>query len=372
MIDSNEFYGKLVDLGVKFATGVPDSTFKGLISLFATGDKIEHMVASSECDAMAIGAGRYLATSEPSLVYMQNSGFGKIVNPHTSLSSKDVYSIPTLLMVGWRGEPGVKDEPQHKLMGRILPGMLDVMEIPYKIIEEENWESQLEDAVQQSIERKEPYALVVKMGLFSNTVIKTDKEEAKDLLSREDIIELIVDNLPEDTVYFSTTGKTSRELFEIREKNGQSHNTDFYTVGSMGCASSLALGASTGNLQKVIATIDGDGAALMQMGSLAASGHYAKGNFKHIVIDNNSYESTGGQPTISSEINFKQIADACGYEWIGSATTKEDIVAAAAELANNDKCSFLLIKSKTGSRKNLGRPTTTPIENKTAFMDNLK
>lgn len=371
MISPEEFTKKLLSLGIETTTGVPDSTFKGLISYFSSRHSaIKQITAVNECEALAIAAGNYLGSKKASVVYMQNSGFGKTVNPYTSLASKDVYSIPMLLLVGWRGEPGKKDEPQHQMMGRLTIELLTTLEIEHTILTENNWEDELEKAVQHTNSNSEPYALVIKKGLF-DAFPADEMPKNSYTMTREEAIEIIAHSIPNNAMVVSTTGKASRELFEIREKLSLSHNTDFYTVGSMGCASSIAFGVGLDNPKKDIYIIDGDAAALMQMGTFATVGHYKNRKIRHILIDNNINDSTGGQPTLSSTVDFEMVAKACGYEQTKTVDNPTDLAQEIAALATNNKLSLIVVKCKKGSRKNLGRPTTTPVENKTAFMEKI-
>jgi phosphonopyruvate decarboxylase len=371
MISVVEFSKKLSSLGFDTAVGVPDSTFKGLISYFSSQDVFRHVIASNECEAAAIASGYYLAEKKPALVYMQNSGFCKTLNPYTSLLSADVYSVPALMLVGWRGEPGKKDEPQHKMMGRIMTDLFEVMELEYTVLSEEDWQNQLQTAADYFKTNDRPYVIAIPKGLFDDFKIPGQAETTA-VLTREEALNIIVDHSSEDAVFISTTGKTSRELFEIREQRNDHHGRDFYTVGSMGCASSIAFGVGLAESQKPIYILDGDGAALMQMGSMATIGHYKNPRLKHILLDNNAHESTGGQPTVSHSVDFSQIAKACGYEHVETAADGDELSKALQQLENNGKLTLLVVKVKKGSRPDLGRPTTTPRENRDAFIRNFR
>lgn len=368
MISPELFSARLVELGFDTAVGVPDSTFKGLISYISTQNQFNHVIASNECEASAIAAGYYLAHQKPAVIYMQNSGFCKTLNPYTSLLADEVYGIPALMMVGWRGEPGKKDEPQHKMMGRIMIELFKTSELEYAVLSESLWENQLAQARKYIETQKQPYVIVVPKGLFDDFQIPGNATSST--LKREQVIEIIVKNASKEAVFISTTGKTSRELFEIRERRGEGHGPDFYTVGSMGCASSIAFGVGLGDSSKPIYILDGDGAALMQLGSMATIGHYKNNRLKHIIIDNNAHESTGGQPTVSQGVDFARIAEACGYENVCTVDNERDLNACLQELENNGKLSLLVVNVKKGSRKDLGRPTTTPKENRDAFIQN--
>lgn len=374
MISSVDFCQTLTRLGFDTAIGVPDSTFKGLISYFSSQDVFRNVIASNECEAIAIGAGYYLAHQKPAMVYMQNSGFCKTLNPYTSMLSADVYSVPTLMLVGWRGEPGKKDEPQHKMMGRIMIDVFETMEIEYAVLDESAWPRQLEQARQYMMDRQRPYIIAIPKGMFDDFKMPAADAEAKveSLMLREEAINIITGHISSNAVIVSTTGKTSRELFEIREQRNQPHGSDFYTVGSMGCASSIAFGMGLAESDKTIFVLDGDGAALMQLGSMATLGHYGNPRIKHILLDNNAHESTGGQPTVSASVNFMEIARACGYQYVQYVDNPEDLHHCLKDLEHNNKLSLLVVKVKKGARADLGRPTTTPKENRDAFIEYFK
>jgi phosphonopyruvate decarboxylase len=369
MIKPEEFIDFLIKNKTCFFSGVPDSTFKGLTTCFDAGsEKFIHLNASNECEAVGIGSGYHLSTGMIPAIYMQNSGLGKIVNPYTSMAAKEVYSIPLLFLVGWRGEPGKKDEPQHKLMGRITGKLLETLEIKYEILDESLWKEQLATALKYCKENNRPYALIIKKGTFSSADTVNQKKTS-DFMLREEILKIILKTAPKNALFISTTGKTSREIFEIRENSETSHENDFYTVGSMGCASSIALGVSYGHHKKPVFIVDGDGAALMQAGTFAALGNHGKNkDITHILIDNGVHESTGAQKTLSNTVSFEGIAKNCGYKTVASATTKEEIVNSLSDFRKLSGLKLLVIKSSSGSRPDLGRPTTTPIENKNNFM----
>jgi phosphonopyruvate decarboxylase len=371
MISPDDFVNYLLTIGIDTVVGVPDSTFKGLISCFSHTNAITHIRAVNECEAAAIGAGHFLAHNKPALVYMQNSGFGKAVNPCTSLLSRDIYSIPSLFLVGWRGKPGESDEPQHAMMGRILVDLLKTMEIPFSVMTEKDWQKQLSEAKETALSQQMAVVVIIPKGLFEHYSPGGDKHDYG-LLLREIALEIIIEHLPDSIRYVSTTGKTSRELFEIRERNNQGHGRDFLCVGSMGCASSIALGLALSRPENRFCIIDGDGGALMQLGTMATIGHYKPTNLLHIIIDNNAHESTGGQPTVSKSVDFGAVGSACGYPTVVSATTVEEIRSALNRMKEAGSLSLLVIKCKKGSRKDLGRPTTTPKENKKAFMKKLE
>jgi phosphonopyruvate decarboxylase len=359
--------------GVNFFTGVPDSTFKGWMSFLdaKNGKDLENIVACNECEAIAIASGYHLATGKIGVVYMQNSGLGKTVNPLTSLCDPEVYSIPLIMLIGWRGKPGEKDEPQHRKMGHITLPLLETLEVPYEILPSENKAAQkvLKKMHALAMTKSRPVALIIQSDVIEE--YSSVKKSSDFNLGREETIGLIVQNLPKNSLVVSTTGKISRELYEIRVKNGQKPS-DFYTVGSMGCSASIGLGIALQKSKKSIFVLDGDGAVIMQMGALSTIGHYQPKNLIHIVLDNESYDSTGGQPTNSPFVNFSQIAKDCGYRWTKQINDSRGLISALKNISKAKGPALLAVKVRKGSRKDLGRPETTPAENKKTFMKKVK
>jgi len=374
MIKPSFFYDLLKEHGVEYFTGVPDSLLKsfcGYISDFSPKDN--HIIAANEGAAVGLALGYHLATEKLPMVYMQNSGLGNIVNPILSLADSDVYSIPMLLLVGWRGEPGIKDEPQHVKQGKVTISMLEAMGIPYEIIDSDEAKvaAQIIKARDLAVENSIPVALVVKKGTFDAYTLKSSDDEVT-TYKREDAVKRIVDKLSSDDVVVSTTGMASRELFEYRKAQGQTHSADFLTVGGMGHASQIALGIAGQKKERNVFCIDGDGAALMHMGSMAISGQSGLNNFKHIVINNGAHDSVGGQPTIANDICLEMIAKGCGYSYAKCCNSLEDFEQYFSDFMKDKGPAFLEIKVAKGNRKDLGRPTTSPQENKLAFIGNLK
>jgi len=366
LIEAEYFYKKLIQFDVGFFTGVPDSLlmdFCAYITDKTAGN--DHITAVNEGAAVGLAAGFYLATGRIPLVYMQNSGIGNAVNPLLSLADTDVYSIPMILLIGWRGEPGVHDEPQHIKQGKVTCTLLNAMGIPYSILEktEDAADKQIEQCFNTIAMTNSPYAFVIRKDTFSPYTIK--KEDNSSLITREEAIEEIIQN--RGGVFVSTTGMISRELYELREKNKEiNHEHDFLTVGSMGHASSIALSVALQKPHIPVTCLDGDGAALMHLGSFAAIGAIKPNNYCHIVLNNGAHDSVGGQPTIAPFIDLPQIAKSCGYGNIYQAKTKEDLKNILSK--KNDKLTFIEVLVKKGARKDLGRPKSTPIENKNAFM----
>ena len=368
MIDTKKFYDQLVKLGVDFFAGVPDSLLANLCACIKENTPAEkNIITANEGNAVAMCAGYHLSTGKCGVVYMQNSGEGNAVNPLLSLADEKVYSIPMLLIIGWRGEPGVHDEPQHVKQGEVTLELLSAMGIEYAVLGD-NYEEQLDFATRYMKRTRTPYALVVRKGAFSKYSLTP--EESDYTLTREDALKIILGELSGDDVVVSTTGKTSREIFEIREAKGEGHSNDFLTVGSMGHTASIAYGVCVGT-DKNVYCIDGDGSFLMHMGSLAVIGSNIPKNFKYILNDNAAHESVGGQPTCTKSIDIPKILSACGFENVLVAETEKEILDSVKKLAVSEK-TCLVIRTKQGSRADLGRPTTTPVENKLALMEKLK
>lgn len=374
MLNCGDFFDLLKEKEINFFTGVPDSLLKYFCYYITDNvDSKNHIIAANEGGSIALASGYHLSTGKIGLVYMQNSGQGNAINPLVSLADSDVYSIPILLLIGWRGEPGRQDEPQHIKQGKITLNLLDTLGIPYEILPDslEETEKILEKAVKYMKEKNAPFALVVKKDTFEEYILKNDTQTYFEM-EREEAIELVMDSLSPEDIIISTTGKTSRELFEYREELKQSHNKDFLTVGSMGHSSQIALEIALQKPEKQIYCFDGDGSVIMHMGSLAIIGQRAPKNFKHIIFNNGAHDSVGGQPTAGFEIDFQLIAKACGYKTVLKAETAEAIKKNIELLKTNEGLALLEIGVNKGARKDLGRPTITPKDNKKAFMEFMK
>ena len=375
MIDSADFFNALNDHKITFFTGVPDSLLKDFCAYITDHSGMEnHVIAANEGNAIGLAAGHYLATGNPAVVYMQNSGLGNAVNPLTSLVDPDVYSIPLLLVIGWRGEPGTKDEPQHIKQGKITIPLLQTMGIPHNILPDDQLQSLecLDEAVHVMCNEARPFALVVRKGSFEPYRLK-QISPANYEMSREDAVKIIAGSLQPDDVVVSTTGKTSRELFEYRVAVGQQDTgQDFLTVGSMGHASQIAMGIALASPDRNVYCLDGDGALIMHMGALAIIGSQKLGNFKHIVINNQAHDSVGGQPTVGNQINIPNIAKDCGYNQAWQVETQDELIQHLRVLHQTQGPALLEIRVKKGARSDLGRPTSTPNENKEKFMQFLK
>lgn len=373
MIRSKNLFEQLVSEQVTFFTGVPDSLLKSFCAYVTDhAHSNTHVIAANEGGAIALASGHYLASGEYALVYLQNSGLGNAINPLLSLADPEVYSIPMLLMIGWRGEPGYADEPQHVKQGRVTLSLLQAMEIPYVILETTttDWQGVIKSACRQMKDRQGPVAIVVKAGTFEPYQLD-GQDEVAHLLTREQAIEIIIDELAEEDIIVSTTGKTSRELFELRETRGQAHGGDFLTVGSMGHSSQIALGVALQKPDRQVICLDGDGSVLMHTGALAIIGQMAPANLKHIVINNEAHDSVGGQPTASPNVDYVGVARAMGYKVATRAAIRDEVQNALRKMLDNEGPCLLEVRVKKGARKDLGRPTTTPLQNRNDLMRRL-
>lgn len=373
MIRPEFFIEALREKGIDCFAGVPDSLLKNICAYITDHfDAAHNIIAANEGAAVGLAAGHYLATGQPACVYMQNSGEGNIINPLASLTDQEVYNIPVLLLIGWRGRPGVHDEPQHVKQGKVTTGLLNVMGVNYEVLskEEDKAAKQIEKAA-KALANKEVFALVIEKDTFED--YKLQNVEVNDLtMTREEAIQTVAAALGEKDCIVSTTGMISRELFEYRAAMNQGHERDFLTVGSMGHASQIALGIAMAKPDRKVWCFDGDGAAIMHMGSLAIVANKAPKNYVHVVFNNGAHDSVGGQPTVGLKIDLPRVARAVGYPHTYSVSTKEDLLDVLNEAKKNNDLSLIEIKVKKGNRKDLGRPTTTPIQNKEALMDFLK
>jgi phosphonopyruvate decarboxylase len=373
MINPEYFYNLLKENGIDFFTGVPDSLLKDICAYITDNtSKENNIIAANEGGAVALGAGYHLATGKIPLIYMQNSGIGNAINPLLSLVDKKVYSIPMLLMIGWRGEPGLKDEPQHIKQGEVTTTLLEALDIPYKIIPDNFMEAKviIEESINFVKKCNCPFAFVIRKNTFEPYKLQ-NKISTTYEMTREDAIKIIADSLSDNDIVVSTTGKTSRELCEYREELGQGYENDFLTVGSMGHASQIALGIALQKPDKQIYCFDGDGAVIMHTGSLGIIGAAEPNNFVHIVFNNGAHDSVGGQPTIGFDTNFTKIAESFNYKFVLKIKTINDL----KTFCKNDKTisgpAFIEVCVNKGARKDLGRPKKTTIENKMAIMKNL-
>ena len=374
MVRPEFFVNTLKEHDIDFYAGVPDSLLKNICAYITDNLPAEqNIIAANEGGAMGIAAGYHLATGKVPVVYMQNSGEGNIINPLASLTDKEVYNIPVLLVIGWRGRPGVKDEPQHVKQGKVTTGLLNVMGINYAILPKDEAETakQIKIAVDYMKATNECYALVIEKDTFD--AYKLQNVELNDLtMTREEAIQKVAANIEETACIVSTTGMISRELFEARTAWNQGHERDFLTVGSMGHASQIALGIALQKPERKVYCFDGDGASLMHMGNMAITASMNCKNYVHVVFNNGAHDSVGGQPTVGLKIDLCGVAKAVGYEATYSVDTMEQLDDILAEVKNAEGPVLLQICVKKGNRKDLGRPTTTPVQNKEALMTFLQ
>ena len=360
---------------VSFFTGVPDSLLKSLCACISDSiDSKRHVIACNEGASVALAIGHHIATGTTPVVYMQNSGLGNAINPLLSLASPEVYSVPMLLIIGWRGEQGVKDEPQHVHQGRVTPDLLSAMDIPYIVISasQDQADAQILDALKLCRSENKPVAILIKKGTFGEYHSKNAKAMS-DYPAREEAIGTAASLLDDQDIVVSTTGMISRELFEYRSNNSMGHHRDFLTVGGMGHCSQIAMGiANSIDSPSSVVCFDGDGASLMHMGSMATIGSILKGDFIHIVFNNGVHDSVGGQPSVGFDISLVDVAKATGYSHVYFAENLMALSDAIHKAKEVGGVSFIEARVRPGNRSDLGRPTSSPESNKVALMENIK
>jgi phosphonopyruvate decarboxylase len=373
MLTPARLFSALDEAGIRFFTGVPDSLLKDLCAYITDHvDDRQHIIAANEGNAIALAAGHYLGTGHPALVYMQNSGLGNAINPLLSLTDPEVYGLPMLLLIGWRGEPGVADEPQHRKQGRVTPALLDTLGIPWQILEPTTEDAQaiIQTAMQQMHTTGGPAALLVRKGSFHTYQLHTPRPHPY-ALTREQVIHGIVARLDTDACIVATTGMAARELDAYRVAQGQGQGRDFLTVGSMGHSAAIALGLARSQTQRRIICLDGDGSVLMHMGTLAIVGQSQQENFIHVLLNNGAHDSVGSQPTVGFAVDFCAIAQACGYRHAYCVSSAEAMTQRFAQLLTQPGPSLLEVRLNTGARPDLGRPQSTPADNRNALMHHL-
>lgn len=372
MIKPSNFYQSLKALGIAFFAGVPDSLLKEFCAYLSDNCAVkDHVICANEGNAIAMATGAFLASGTPALVYMQNSGLGNATNPLLSLADKDVYGIPMLLLIGWRGEPGVKDEPQHIKQGSTQLALLEAMEIPYFLLDTSvhSFDKVLKNAYQLTVESGNPVAIIVRKDSFAEyKAVKLINNPPLEL-TREEALDQVL-QICGDYHIVSTTGKASRELYELRLKRGEKP-CDFLTVGSMGHSSSIAASIALHCPDKRLLCIDGDGAMIMHMGALAVIAKLSPKNFTHVLINNYCHESVGGQATASDSIDFEKLALAVGYKHFMRSKTKDELRLALNSLDGLAGPIMIEVMVQKGSRSDLGRPKSSPLENRDAFMNRL-
>jgi phosphonopyruvate decarboxylase len=372
MIEAKSFIDQLAEHGIDFYTGVPDSLLKDLCSYIAENcPSANQVIAANEGGAVGLAAGYHLATCKAALVYMQNSGTGNAVNPLLSLADPEVYAIPIFIVIGWRGEPGTKDEPQHKKQGRIQQSLLASLGYPYEVMTDDPGllPAQIDRLAGQMKAASTPVLLLVRKGSFAEYAQRLPTASAYEM-TREDALEIILGEVEPDARIISTTGMASREIYELREQAGDGHSKDFLTVGSMGHAVMIACGVALFRAGPVYC-LDGDGAAIMHLGSLGITAAKGSVGFRHIVLNNGAHDSVGGQPTIGYSLPFYRVAKELGYRNSWRAETRAELARALQSMKAAAGPMFLEVRIRGGARKDLGRPTTSTLENKASFMDGL-
>jgi phosphonopyruvate decarboxylase len=365
-------FNALTAAGITHWVGVPDSLLKPLCSY--VDDHVptdRHVIAANEGGAVAIAVGHYIGTQTPAAVYLQNSGLGNAINPLVSLADPAVYAIPMVLVIGWRGEPGTSDEPQHMKQGQSTIPMLEAAGIPYETApaDIDTFQSVATSLVSTAMKEQRPVALLVPKNTFSDYHAAEKAPEGTATLTREEAIAIVADGIESQAVIVATTGKAARELYEHRTARGQSTERDFLIVGSMGHASQIALGLAMADAERPVWVLDGDGALIMHMGSLTVIGQHAPPNLHHVLLNNGVHDSVGGQPTPTRNADLVAIASAAGYVRSGTAMNKNELVTAVHGMSGTTGPSFLEVRVAPGARADLGRPSTTPRQNKEALMD---
>jgi len=352
MINQKRFLKVLLDAGVDFFTGVPDSYLNGFCNCLLENVSAEkNVIAANEGNAVAIASGYYFSTGRIPLVYMQNSGMGNTINPLLSLTHKEVYSVPLVLLIGWRGEPGTGDHAQHKMQGELTTKLLELMGIPFIVAEDHDdlLEEQVKQLLEEAQQERKIVAIVARKGALATETKSTAPVENGYPLFREEVIEVILDTMLKGTIYVATTGRATRELYFLREKRGEGHSCDFLNVGSMGHASSIALGLALENKDRMVVCLDGDSAALMHMGALSMVSKLDVPNFLHVVLNNGAHESVGGQPSAGMKVDFTTIAQGAGYKTIGHPVSeKGEIIHAVQTLVRCGKAGFIDVRIKKG------------------------
>jgi phosphonopyruvate decarboxylase len=374
MLPAQSFYSSCIRQGVDFFTGVPDSLLQDFCAFVMDHVPTQlHVIAANEGGAVGLATGHYLATGKPALVYLQNSGLGNAANPLLSLADPEVYGIPMLLLVGWRGQPGVKDEPQHVKQGRVMAAMLGAMEIPCEVLEPDSGAVDAQIARLLTLARNQcrPVALIVKKGMFEKYPAKRAAINSYGL-GREEAIWQIAAHVSPEAIVVGTTGHISRELYEYRSKHGAGPGQDFLTVGSMGHASQIALGIALAQPERQVFCLDGDGAALMHLGALPIIGQAHVHNFRHVVLNNGAHVSVGGQPTVAFSVSLVNIAEASGYAFAQSVDSAEKLGQALVAMDGVAGPAFLEVRVSLTARADLARPKSSPAENKAAFMKHLR
>ena len=374
MVNQEVLFSSLQEMGIRFFTGVPDSLLNDFcLYLCSHYGNEQHVMAANEGNAIGIAAGNYMATGNIPVVYMQNSGIGNATNPLLSLTHPCVYSIPMILVIGWRGDPAIKDHAQHKKQGELTPVLMKDMDIPYEILDDDNTVvEKFKWAVAKAKEISSPVALIAKKGILTQKEKHQEYPESS-LMNREEAISAVLDVIGKDAIYLATTGRATRELHEQLAIHGISHDIEFLNVGSMGHVSSVALGMAIARPDKKIVVFDGDAAAVMHMGSLATNGRYQPKNLIHVVLNNGVNESVGGQPSSGQIIDLTAIAKACGYQTPDSfIETKDKLQFVVKKLTAEQQLCFIDVHVRQGIRKDMPKLQINHQELKQGLMNSLK
>jgi len=370
MIDPRDLVAKLSAEGVSLYCGVPDSLLKAFNTCVGDSESgTVHVISANEGNAVGLAIGHYLRTGTPALVYLQNSGLGNVVNPLTSLADPEIYGIPMILLIGWRGQPGVPDEPQHRMMGRITSALLNSLKLPWSVLPEETEKAckEMGEAVSLSLSSKTPYAFLVEKGSFTTVEPKSGAPVHRSP-SREEALVKVADALGPDCVVVSSTGMLSRELVEYRERTGSSAAMDFTTVGGMGHASSIALGIAMNEPELEVWCLDGDGSLLMHMGALPVIAQHAPRTFFHVVFNNGVHDSVGGQPTSINQVDLPALARSAGYKYAATLSSLDDFPGEMTALRAVGGPTLLEIRVQPGNRADLGRPRSEPAQSTMTIM----
>lgn len=369
MIETKDFINNLIDQNFTFFSGVPDSLLSPLITEIEQYNKIKLTITPNEGHSVALGIGYYLKTKKIPVVFLQNSGLGNIINPLTSLANEKIFDIPILFLIGWRGEPGVNDEPQHVFQGEITIKQLDLLNIEYFVVNSETHNEEILEFLDKTLNKSKRIALIFTKSSLPNSKFKY--EEYLNFPKRFDYLDMLTDFLPKDAIVLSTTGKLSRELYTLRKQKEQINN-DFYTIGGMGYASTIALGICEEENSKLVICLDGDGSILMQLGSLALIGRKNPKNLVHILFNNFSHQSVGGQPTHSEMVDFSQVVKGFGYLNYKKISNLEDFKSELNNIEQYKQLTFIELNTQNNSIENLMRPDLPPKELKNNFMDHIE
>ena len=365
MIEVKSLINLLKKNNSNFYTGVPDSVLKELSFALRNKGTKNHIIATNEGSAVSLGIGNYLSTKKVPCIYMQNSGLSNALNPLISIAHEKVYSIPLILIIGWRGSPKIKDEPQHNVKGQITESLLKLLNINYTIIRTIADLKKFDKQIKSAKKKNSIVACLIEQGTLEKTK-QINKKKDFYKLDKELFLKTLLESLEKNTKIISSTGYNSRELMFLRNKYKIQNSRDFYMVGGMGHSSSVALGYSLSTKKKTIC-VDGDGSLLMHLGSIKTVGTFAKNNFKYILLNNNSHDSVGGQNTYADDINFKNLSKSLGFKKFYLIKNDRNLKKNIQKFLKDKNLCFLEVKVSNSKIKNLPRPTNL-IKIKKLFM----